>query len=119
MTAWALSEEHVHKRWPCFLALVVSLMVIGTIRAEPVSFTKVVLDKTFRSEGVAVGDVNREGKLDVLAGEVWYEAPAWKMHELLPPGRYDGSKGYSKTFANFACDVNRDAWIESWTEAMK
>jgi hypothetical protein len=95
------------------LALALSLVIIGTIQAQPVSFTKVVLDRTFRSEGVAVGDVNRDGKLDVLAGEVWYEAPDWKMHEILPPGRYDGSKGYSKTFANFACDVNRDGWIDS------
>ena len=28
-------------------------------------------------------------------------------------GEYDGKTGYSKTFANFACDVNRDGWIDS------
>ncbi len=103
------------------LPLLASLMVIGTAGAEPVRFTKIVLDKTFRSEGVAVGDVNHDGKLDVLAGEVWYEAPDptrsgatdWQMHELLPPGQYDGATGYSKTFANFACDVNRDGWVDS------
>ena len=76
-------------------------------------FTKVVLDKTFRSEGVAVGDVNHDGKLDIMAGEVWYAAPDWKMHEILPPGKYDGNTGYSKTFANYSCDVNRDGWVDS------
>ena len=44
---------------------------------------------------------------------MWYEAPDWKMHEMLPPGKYDGKTGYSKTFANFSCDVNRDGWIDS------
>jgi hypothetical protein len=95
------------------LALLGIGVVVATAGAEPVSFQKVVLDRTFRSEGVAVGDVNRDGKLDVLAGEVWYEAPDWKMHEILPPGQYDGTKGYSKTFANFACDVNGDGWVDS------
>ena len=76
-------------------------------------WTKITLDKTFRSEGVAVADVNKDGKLDVLAGEVWYEAPDWKMHEILPPGTYDGAKGYSKCFQNFAMDVNGDGWPDS------
>lgn len=97
----------------CLGMVAVSLLIIGTAWAEPVRFTKVVLDKTFRSEGVAVGDVNHDGKPDILAGEVWYEAPDWKRHEILPPGKYDGNTGYSKTFANFACDVNRDGWIDS------
>jgi hypothetical protein len=76
-------------------------------------WTKITLDKAFRSEGVAVADVNKDGKLDVLAGEVWYEAPDWKMHEIAPPGTYDGAKGYSKCFQNFAADVNGDGWPDS------
>jgi hypothetical protein len=105
--------KHNRNRRLSLSAVAISLMIIGTVWAEPVSFTKVVLDKTFRSEGVAVGDVNHDGKLDILAGEVWYEAPNWTMHELLPAGKYDGNTGYSKTFANFACDVNGDGWIDS------
>ena len=47
-----------------------------------ITWKKTVLDKKFRSEGVAVADVNKDGKMDILIGEVWYEAPDWKMHEI-------------------------------------
>jgi hypothetical protein len=90
------------------------LAVIPTRGAQQpvaISWKKTVLDRAFRSEGVAVADVNRDGKLDILAGEVWYEAPDWRMHEIQKPGEYgDGSKGYSHSFACFADDVNHDGW---------
>src|SRR5262245_41088605 len=51
--------------------------------ADPkITWKKTILDTKFRSEGVAVADVNKDGKLDVLNGEVWYEAPTWKPHEM-------------------------------------
>jgi hypothetical protein len=84
-----------------------------TATSNGVRFRKIVVDKTFRAEGVAVGDVNHDGKTDILAGDVWYAAPDWKMHEIRPVGQYDGSKGYSNCFANFAQDVNGDGWVDS------
>lgn len=76
-----------------------------------ISWKKTVLDRTFRSEGVAVADVNRDGKLDILAGDVWYEAPDWKMHEIRKVGNYGtGEHGYSQSFACWADDFNGDGW---------
>jgi len=73
---------------------------------------KIVLDTEFRSEGVAVADVNRDGRLDVLAGLVWYEAPAWKRHEIGPMVKYDAAGNYSDAFINFTADLNRDGWTD-------
>jgi len=94
-----------------FTILVLGLSPIAA--SAEVRFQKTVLDKTFRSEGVAVGDVNHDGKPDVLAGDVWYAAPDWKMSEIRTVGQYDGAKGYSQCFANFAQDINGDGWVDS------
>jgi hypothetical protein len=79
--------------------------------AVKITWKKTQVDKAFRSEGVAIADVNKDGKMDILAGEVWYEAPDWKMHEIRKPGDYgDGAHSYSHSFACFADDFNHDGW---------
>ncbi|MCU0702939.1 MAG: VCBS repeat-containing protein [Fimbriiglobus sp.] len=76
-----------------------------------ITWKKTVLDAKFRGEGVSVADVNKDGKLDVLAGEWWYEAPDWKPHEMQKPGNYgDGLNGYSRVFACWAEDLNADGY---------
>jgi hypothetical protein len=91
---------------------------------EPkLAFRKTQLDDKFRSEGVAVGDFNRDGKMDIAAGFVWYAAPDWKMHVIAseppaPNGALLGSpphfnpKGYSNSFCTFAEDLNGDGWTD-------
>jgi hypothetical protein len=76
-----------------------------------ITWKKTVLDKVFRSEGVAVADVNKDGKMDVLNGEAWYEAPDWKMHPIRKLGDYgNGLGGYSNSFACWAEDLNGDGY---------
>jgi len=94
-----------------FVAALMALAASAT--AGEVRFKKIVIDRTFRSEGVATADVNRDGRLDILAGDVWYEAPGWKMHEVRPVRRYNPARGYSLCFQNFAQDVNGDGWPDS------
>lgn len=75
-----------------------------------ITWRKIVLDREFRSEGVAVADVNRDGKPDVLVGNLWYEAPNWTPHWITAEKKFDGEHGYSDAFLVFAADVNHDGW---------
>jgi hypothetical protein len=77
-----------------------------------VRFKKTVLDHRFVSEGVATADVNRDGKLDIIAGNVWYEAPNWTPHEIAPYQPIDPARGYSNCFNSWAIDLNHDGWAD-------
>jgi hypothetical protein len=80
-----------------------------------ITWEKTVIDTKFTSEGVAIADVNHDGKMDVLTGEVWYEAPNWTPHRIRP-GRDDYTDGdrniYSKSFACWTEDLNGDGWSD-------
>jgi hypothetical protein len=78
--------------------------------AVKVTWKKTVVDNVFRSEGVGVADVNKDGKLDVVAGEVWYEGPDWKkMHVIRKDVKFDPLK-YSESFCCYMGDFNNDSW---------
>ncbi len=85
------------------------------------AFQKVILDGAFRAEGVALADVDRDGRIDVIAGNAWYAAPvpdailtpaAWTRHAIAPLEYIDAPTGFSNAFHNFALDVNGDGWTD-------
>jgi FG-GAP-like repeat len=88
-----------------------AILVLAEVAGAQVPRWKTIqLDAAFRSEGVAVADVDCDGRLDVLAGEVWYSGLDWRMHEIAPPGVYDPMTGYSNCFIAAAADVDGDGW---------
>lgn len=75
-------------------------------------FKKHVISTDFISEGVAVGDVNNDGKMDILAGPCWFEAPLWKRHDIDTFKMFSVKTAYSRSFLNHALDINQDGWID-------
>lgn len=85
----------------------------GGFDGKRIHFKKTRLDDQFRSEGVAVGDFNHDGKNDIAAGSVYYAAPDWIMVEMEKDAKiYQGEHGYSESFCNWAEDVNGDGWTD-------
>lgn len=85
----------------------------SSARAEELRWTRIEVDNVFRSEGVDAADINKDGRLDLIHGEAWYEAPNWAMHPIRPLGDYgNGAEGYSNSFGVWAYDVNGDGWSD-------
>ena len=79
--------------------------------ARDTQFIKHIITGDFISEGVAVADVNKDGRLDIIAGAWWFEAPSWTRHEITEPKKYSPTTQFSNSFLNFTLDVNQDGWI--------
>jgi hypothetical protein len=99
------------------IVLGLTVLFVATLRAggadepSPIKWKKTVIDGKFRSEGVAIADINKDGKLDVLVGDSWYEAPSWARHDIRKPGDYgDGLRSYSECMTCWTDDINGDGW---------
>ncbi len=76
-----------------------------------IKYKKHIISTRFVSEGVATGDVNRDGRIDILAGNYWFESPSWKSH-FIHADTLNPVPSYSTSFINFSQDVNTDGWID-------
>ncbi|TLV00725.1 FG-GAP repeat domain-containing protein [Dyadobacter luticola] len=111
---------HLFKKQVRLLCLgLTGLLTVTMVNAQTKSktskelvFKKTVLGTRFISEGAAMGDVNKDGKKDILAGAYWFEAPSWKAHELMKPDTFVVQGSYSDSFLDFSMDVNQDGWID-------
>jgi HEAT repeat protein len=77
---------------------------------SPVKFRRVKLDGAFRSEGLAVADFNRDGRLDIATGNILYLGPDWTPQPMLGAAKEYNPEGYSDEFLCFAEDIDHDGW---------
>jgi hypothetical protein len=93
-----------------FQAALAALLLPGLpLPGAEITFVKSQASKAFVAEGIAVADVDGDGKKDLLAGFLWFKAPDWKPQELAKPKEFDPLKGYSESFCSFADDLNGDS----------
>jgi hypothetical protein len=77
-------------------------------RPPDIPFSKEQIDRG-ASETAAVADVNGDGKLDIISGENWYEAPQWKPHHFR---ELSYTSGYIDNFSDLPIDVDNDGRID-------
>lgn len=112
-----LFAPKIYTSYILFLTVLV-FPVLNAVGQQPakspadIRFTKHIITPDFISEGVAVADVNRDGKIDIIAGAYWFEAPAWIQHEITKPVHYAPATEFSNSFLNFSLDVNLDGWAD-------
>lgn len=81
-----------------------------TAAAEPVAFRRIVLTEEFQAEAAAIGDIDKDGKPDVVYGPFWYAGPEFHVrHPIYPAQVFDPLK-YSDNFMTAVADVDADGW---------
>jgi FG-GAP-like repeat len=66
------------------------------------------------SETAAVADINRDGRLDIVSGEHWYEAPQWTKHRFRD---LNFTNNYIDAFSDLPIDVDDDGYVDIATVA--
>jgi hypothetical protein len=97
-------------KYKLIFSTLITLLVSNIVIAQSSDFKKTKITGDFISEGVTVADLNKDGRLDIVAGYYWFEAPYWKRHEMAPSRTFDPRKEYSESFLNLGMDVNLDGW---------
>lgn len=93
------------RRLPIFL----TLLLATSLHAEShITWKRQQLHGDFYSEGAGIGDINGDGKPDVVAGPFWWEGPAFeKKHAYYAPKIFN-INGYSDNFFAYILDFNAD-----------
>jgi hypothetical protein len=92
----------------CAALLACSTAAVAASRPADIAFRPIMIDPGY-GETVAVADINRDGKPDIVAGESWFEAPLWIKHPLR---QIDYNNGYIDDFSDLTVDVDGDGWID-------
>ena len=77
-------------------------------RPPDVFFEKHTIDLG-SSESAAIADINGDGKLDIVSGENWYEAPRWQKHHFRD---ILYTNNYIDDLSTLALDVDGDGRVD-------
>lgn len=92
----------------CAVPAIAAMSLWAAGRPADIPFEKVTLDLG-ANEPCAFADVNGDGKLDIVSGENWFQAPKWTRHKFREIG-FAGN--YIDDFSDLPVDVNGDGKID-------
>ena len=95
---------HFQRRAAVLLLLCLGIVPSRGQVSDEIPFRKHTLDLG-RNETCAVADLNGDGRLDIISGESWYEAPSWRKHRFR---RFPTLNNYIDVFSDLPLDVDRD-----------
>jgi len=75
------------------------------------SFRKLTLSDKYYCDGITAGDINRDGKPDIVAGPFWLEGPDFSIkHEFYPAKEFPKPPSPTNSMFSFVHDFNGDGW---------
>jgi hypothetical protein len=80
--------------------------LLAATRPADIAFRVTQIDPGY-NETAALADINHDGKLDIISGDSWYEAPTWKKHHLRD---IDYANNYIDNFSDLPLDVDNDGY---------
>src|SRR4051794_24674580 len=90
---------------PISTALAVAVLALGAARAREPRWKQHAINGKSPFEAAGVFDVDGDGRLDIVSGDTWYQAPDWTPYRVRAVTR-QGT--YFNDFATLPMDVNGD-----------
>ncbi len=88
------------------LPLATAALLAAASRPADITFRVKMIDPG-ATETTAVVDINKDGLLDIVSGDSWYEAPSWKKHHLRD---INFTSNYVDNFSDLIVDVDGDGY---------